>query len=64
MITARDKARAADRELKQRQRVYPRLVASGKMTAQFADWQIKVMASIAEDYEASASAEEQKGRLL
>ena len=38
------------REIKQRERVYPRLVAAGKMTDGFAASQIEIMKAIAEDY--------------
>ena len=63
-ITARSKFECARREVEQRQRVYPRLVAAEKMTAQFADRQLEVMAAIAEDYRALAELEEQETRLL
>lgn len=39
---------AADREVKQRERVYKRLVESGKMTQKFADEQTQVMRDIAD----------------
>jgi hypothetical protein len=44
------KLAAIEREIKQRKRVYPRLIAQGKMTDGFAASQIAVMESIAEDY--------------
>jgi hypothetical protein len=43
-------AECAEREVKQRRRVYPNLVASGKMTQEFADKQIQMMEAIARDY--------------
>ncbi len=64
MITSREKASCAEREVKQRRRVYGRWVAEGRMTQAFADRQIEVMEAIAQDYRAFADAEEAKGRLL
>lgn len=37
---------AVDRELGQRRRVYPRLIADGKMSEAFADYQIKIMEQV------------------
>lgn len=45
-----DKLAAVEREIKQRKRVYPRLIAQGKMTDGFAAAQIAVMEAIADDY--------------
>ena len=59
-FTAEQKMRAAVREVHQRERVYPRLVASGSMKQGEADYQIAVMRSIATDYERMA----EKERLL
>lgn len=64
MITNRDKADCAEREVKQRRRVYGRWVADGRMTQAFADRQIEVMEAIAKDYRAFADVDEAKGRLL
>ncbi|KAB2712923.1 hypothetical protein F9K88_08185 [Brucella intermedia] len=64
MITNREKADCADREVKQRLRAYSRWVAEGRMTQAFADRQIEVMESIADDYRALADAEEAAGRLI
>lgn len=50
MIDNAEKRAAAEREVRQRQRVYPRLVREGRMTQEFADRQIAVMRAIAEDY--------------
>lgn len=64
MITNREKADCAEREVKQRRRVYTRFVADGRMSQDFADRQIAVMDAIAGDYRALADAEDIAGRLL
>jgi hypothetical protein len=64
MITNREKAECAEREVKQRRRVYPRFVADGRMTQDFADKQIATMEAIAADYRRMADAEDAAGRLL
>lgn len=64
MFSAKEKAGAAEREVRQRQRVYPRWVADGRMTQEFADRQIAIMREIAADYLAQAEAEERQGRLF
>lgn len=51
-FTDREKAECAEREVKQRQRVYARHVAAGKMSKEFADYQIAVMEEIAAEYRA------------
>ena len=48
--TAKEKREAAERELKMRQRVYPRWVADNRMTQAKADHETAVMAEIVEDY--------------
>lgn len=63
-FSARDKQKAAAREVGQRQRVYPRLVESGRMNQADADRQIAIMQSIAADYEKQAEAEAAAGRLI
>ncbi|NTS30709.1 hypothetical protein HQ945_05535 [Phyllobacterium sp. BT25] len=63
-ITNKDKAGCAEREVKQRQRVYSRWVADGRRAQAFADRQIAVMQAIAEDYRAKADADDQAGRLF
>lgn len=63
-FTAKDKAECAEREVKQRQRVYLRRVADGRMSQQTADRQIALMEAIAADYRAAADAEDAKGRLF
>lgn len=64
VITAREKFECAERELKQRKYVYPRRVADGKMTQDFANKQINLMEAIATDYRVLAEAEDAAGRLL
>jgi hypothetical protein len=49
-ITINDKLACAQRELEMRQRVYPRQVASGKLTQTKADREIAVMRAIVQDY--------------
>lgn len=56
-FTDAEKADCARREVKQRERVYPRLIETGKLTPGFAQRQIDLMIEIAEDYEAKAKAE-------
>lgn len=64
MFTNKEKAECAARELKMRQRVYPRWVADGKLKQSAADWQIALMEEIANDYSAKAAADEAQGALL
>lgn len=56
-ITATDKLREINREIGQRRRVYPRLVAAEKMTQQAADRHIAIMEAIRADYEPQANKE-------
>lgn len=49
-ITPSQKRACAERELRMRQRVYPRWVAAGKMTRGDAEREIAAMAAIAADY--------------
>ncbi|MEM1346365.1 MAG: hypothetical protein AAGI34_17515 [Pseudomonadota bacterium] len=49
-FTAAEKRAAAEREVRQRVRVYPGLVERRKMTQAFADEQIALMWEIAQDY--------------
>jgi hypothetical protein len=63
-ITTRDKSNTAYREAGYRRRVYPRLVANGRMTQEKADREIAIMDAIASDYATLADAEAAKGRLL
>lgn len=46
-----------EREIKQRRRVYPRLVAAGKMSQAFADEQTAIMEAILADYPAEPPAQ-------
>lgn len=64
MFTAKDKAECAEREVKQREWVYPRRVADGKMSQELANRQLALMKAIAADYRAAADAEDAKGRLF
>ena len=45
-----EKLNEALREIRQRQRVYPRLIAAGKLSQADADRQIAIMREIADDY--------------
>jgi hypothetical protein len=56
-FSAEQKMRAAWREVKQREKVYSRLVASGSMKQSEADYQIGIMKAIATDYERMAEKE-------
>ena len=47
-----EKLNEALREIRQRQRVYPRLVADGRLSQADADRQIAIMRAIADDYRA------------
>jgi hypothetical protein len=49
-FTALQKMEAAEREVKQRMRVYPRLISQGKMTREQATYQTDIMRAIARDY--------------
>jgi hypothetical protein len=55
--TATELAECAAREVKQRRRVYPRLIDQGKMTQSMADRQIAMMEEIARDYASKAEGE-------
>lgn len=50
MFSTKEKREAIDREVRFRQRVYPRWVAAGKMTQEFADRQIAIFQEVAADY--------------
>ncbi|MEM1149045.1 MAG: hypothetical protein AAGI03_00600 [Pseudomonadota bacterium] len=56
-FTTKDKLAAVEREIAQRERVYPRLIARGQISQKFADLQIALMKAIAADYRAQAEAE-------
>lgn len=49
-FTARQKREAAERELKMRQRVYPRWIEAGRLTSEKAAHEIAVMEEIVADY--------------
>lgn len=49
-FTNSEKRECAERELRQRKRVYERFVSDGRMTREFADRQIALMEAIANDY--------------
>ena len=57
MISALDKLTAVERELRYRRRVYERLVAEGKMTANTAATQIAIFEAIEADYRLLAAKE-------
>ncbi|MGH1574315.1 hypothetical protein ACRAWG_31295 [Methylobacterium sp. P31] len=63
-FTAADLADCAEREVRQRQRVYPRLVESSRMTQAVADRQTALMQAIARKLRAEADAEGAKGDLF
>ncbi len=63
-FTASEKAECAEREVKQRTRVYIRLVAEKKMSIEFANRQIDIMKAIAADYREMARTREPQGSLL
>ncbi len=48
MVTLADQIAAAERELKLRQRVYPRLISEGKLSEDFAGHQLACQAAILE----------------
>ena len=49
-FTALQKMEAAEREVKQLMRVYPRLISQGKRTREQATYQTDIMRAIARDY--------------
>lgn len=64
-FTADELARCAEREVRQRSVVYPRLVAKGSMRNWAADREIAMMLEIAQRLRAQAEADPQEsGRLL
>jgi len=56
-FTAEQKRACADRELKMRERVYPRWVEKGNLTQEKATAEIALMREIRDDYEAKAAGE-------
>lgn len=57
-ISATEKLRAIEREIGFRRLVYPRRISSKKMTQKQADWQLKIMEAIRDDYRALAKTEQ------
>ena len=57
MFTETDKLACAKRELKFRERVYPRLIDTGKMTAALAARELDLMRAIVDDYKIKAAGE-------
>jgi hypothetical protein len=57
-ITIDDKLQCVVRELGYRNRVYPRMVEQKKMSRTQADYELRVMESIVEDYRRSAQVRE------
>jgi hypothetical protein len=55
--TNEQKLQCAERELRFRQRVFPRLVERGKMTQQQSERELELMQAIADDYRVLAQAE-------
>lgn len=64
VFTNREKMREAQREIGQRQWVYPKRIDAGKLKQADADRQIAIMREIAEEYRAAAEQEDKAGRLL
>lgn len=63
-FTAAELADCAEREVRQRQQVYPRLVESSRMTQAFAGRQTALMQEIARKLRVEADAEGAKGDLF
>lgn len=57
IITNADKLACVQRELKLRERVYPRRVSDNKMAQQLADRETRTMRAIVADYEKLAASE-------
>jgi hypothetical protein len=56
-VSNADKLKEIERELAQRRRVYPRLIAAGKMSKATADRQTAILESIRDDYRRKAEEE-------
>lgn len=63
-FTNQEKAMCAEREVQQREWVYPRRVADGKMKQAKADRELDLMREIAAEYRAKADAEAAKADLF
>ncbi len=61
-VTRQEKYDCAKREVRQRRKVFPRLIEQGKMSAEFAARQIEIMEAIAKDYEEPPSPDRWKER--
>ena len=57
MIDLEHQIKCVDRELKQRARVYPRLVAKGSMTQQQAEYEVEAMKAVRATLEDAAKRE-------
>jgi hypothetical protein len=57
MFTAEQQRDALEREIRKRKQVYPRLIATGRMTRQKAKYEIDIMQSILDEYQHKATAE-------
>jgi hypothetical protein len=60
IYTAQEKLDAVEREIRQRGRVYARMISREEMTREKAEYEIDIMRAIAEDYRALA----RKDRLI
>ncbi len=56
-MTNDEKLKCLEREIKMRERVYPRWVEEGRMSQKFADRELASMREIADDYRATAEKE-------
>lgn len=63
-FTFRELQECAAREVKQRERVYPRLIEQRKLTASFAQRQIDMMKAISDELDSLADEQEAEGRLI
>lgn len=59
-FSASEIAEELEREVRMRERVYPRQVASGHMSQESADRRLAIMRAAARDYRAEAAAKEPK----
>jgi hypothetical protein len=63
-VTYHDLEKCCHREVQKRRHVYPRLIASGRMTQVKADREIEIMGAACAFFAALANEDEQKGKLL
>lgn len=59
-----EKAKVAQREVRQREWLYPKRIHAGKMTAALSAHRIAIMQEIADEYAEKAMLEDKQGRLL